>query len=307
MDDATRALFAAVRALSPMGFEELVRLLPAQWDATLRMEGIDTSQPGFGVLLKARWQNFPRMVRRRFAQDLAAGARRVAAGPDPDPRIVNVAAASRAAGAEPGAAQSPKDLGKRVRAAAKAAAAAAREAVDTVGDGRACPTEALETLREFGEVLAAGRAMLAERGVSPVPERAAEVAGMLEELAAGRDRDLLRAAVASLSEVGDELPLLAAAGARARELLDVPVNHWSNAQVKLARGLASVVELRRLAARSGKPEDLLEVSARAQSLLPADLHGLAILAASGGFTLPEPGTAGEVAPKRRGRKRTSAA
>jgi hypothetical protein len=308
VDDATRALFAAVRALSPMGFEELVRLLPAQWDATLRMEGIDTSQAGFGVLLKARWQNFPRVVRRRFAQDMGAAAARVAAGPTPDTRIVNVATTARAAGAGRDlAGQGPKELGKQLQAAAKTASSAAQEAAAAVGQGRAAPDEAIETLREFGEAVAAGRAVLAERGVSPVPERATEIAELLEQVASGSDRDVLRAAVAALAEVGGELPVLTGAVAKARELLGVPVADWSSEQVSLAQGLAAVVELRRLAARGGTPEELLEVSGRAQSLLPADLQGLAILAASGGFSLPEPGTTGDVSPGRRGRRRGNAA
>jgi hypothetical protein len=311
VDDATRALFAAVRALSPTGFEELVRLLPAQWDAMLRMEGIDTSQSGFGVLLKARWQNFPRAVRRRFAQDMGMAARRVSQGPEPDPRVVNLAGASRAVSGQEAVGQAPRDLAKRVRAAAKSATTAAESLTTAAKDGRMPPEDALSTLAEFGDLLAAARDVLAERGVSPVPERAGEVASLLDEVASGGDRELLRAAVSSLAAVEDDLPLLASAGSKARELSAVPANDWSNPQVKLARGLAAVVELRRLAGAGGKPEDLLEVSSRAQSLLPADLQGLAILAASGGFNLPEAPPKNEPAsgpaPKRRGRKRSNAA
>jgi hypothetical protein len=307
VDDATRALFAAVRALSPMGFEELVRLLPAQWDATLRMEGIDTSQAGFGVLLKARWQNFPRVVRRRFAQDIGAAAGRVAAGPNPDPRVVNVASAARAVGGEREVVgQGPRELGRQLRATAESAAGAAREVVGAVGEGRPAPDGALETVREFGRMVAAGRTMLAERGVSSVPDRAEDVAGLLEQLASGSDRDLLRAAVASIAEVGGELPVLADAAGSARELLRVDPAAWSSEQVGLAQGLAAVVELRLLATRGGTPEELLEVSGRAQSLLPTDLQGLAILAASGGFNLPEPRGDGDASTGRRGRRRSNA-
>jgi hypothetical protein len=308
VDDATRALFAAVRALSPAGFEELVRLLPAQWDATLRMEGIDTSQAGFGVLLKARWQNFPRVVRRRFSQDIGAAAGRVAAGPNPDSRIVNVASAARAAGADREVvAQGPKELGRQLRSGAKSAASAAKAAATAVDEGRAVPDDALDTLREFGDTLAAGRAVLAERGVTPVPERATEIATMLDQLASGSDRDLLRVAVAAMAEMTGDLPVLTGAAERARQLLGVEPADWSADQVGLAQGLAAVVELRRLAARGGTPEELLEVSGRAQSLLPTDLQGLSILAASGGFALPEPSASGAAASGRRGRRRGSAA
>jgi hypothetical protein len=290
VDQARDALFGAVRALSPNEFEELVRLLPAHWNRALNLEGIDTGQPGFGVLLKARWQNFPRKLRRGFARELGAAAQRLAGGPTPPPRVAALAAIYRGPGgaaahaveADPGA------LAQRLNDTAEAAREALQAATDALADGRACPDTTPQAVNAYNETFAAARTLLSERGVQRVPDRRDALTEQLEQLARGGDRTLLRGALAALSAVETDLDLVRDARRAANYLLDKDLGEWSEEDERLARALAAVVDLRRLAAAGADPGDLLAVSRRAQPLLPPDLHGLVVLAASGGFTLPEP-------------------
>lgn len=290
VDQARDALFGAVRALSPNEFEELVRLLPAHWSRALGLEGIDTSQPGYGVLLKARWQNFPRKLRRGFARELGAAAQRLAAGPTPPPRVAALAtlfrgpagAETRAVGGDPGT------LAQRLSETADAARDALEAASAAVEDGRACPDSTPQAVRAYNEAFATATALLAERGVQPVPDRRDDLAAQLEQLARGGDRALVRGALATLAKVETDLELIRDARRAANYLLEQDPEEWSEEDDSLARGLAATVDLRRLAAAGAEPGDLLAVSRRAQPLLPADLQGLVVLAASGGFTLPEP-------------------
>jgi hypothetical protein len=83
------------------------------------------------------------------------------------------------------------------------------------------------------------------------------------------------------ADVDADLPLTRRLRGRAADLLERPAAEWSLDQVQLAQGLAALVELRRLAAAGGGPANLLAVAARAHAVLPDDLHGLVVLAASG--------------------------
>jgi len=283
-DVGRESLVRAIRNLLPRDFEAIVGELPDPWVERLRAQGIDRAQSGFGVLLKARWQNFPSGLRWELALAIGASAARRAAD-DPDSTgIAEVAAtfAELAAEERPGQLTGPDpgvlaELLSATSGAADQAVAAAGRALE---QGRACPEDLPRAIREYNDTLAEAQALLAARGIRPVPAGRSAVLAALEELAATAEREPFRQAVAELARVEGDLPLLRDVRERAGELLEATPAEWTDDQVRLAQGLAAVVELRRSTVGGGTPAALLAVSARAQALLPAELHGLVILAAS---------------------------
>jgi hypothetical protein len=288
-DAGPAPLVRAIRSLLPHEFEAIVAELPARWSETLLLHGIDREQRDFGVLLKARWQNFPAELRDQLTLAVGATADRKAAESDVSPRIADVAAAfagveaherlARPTGPDPGVLA---ELLTATTAAAKEAVSAAGVALD---QGRACPDELTRAVREYNNALSGARTLLAEHGVDPLPDGRGAVLAALDELAATAAREPLMQAIADLAGVEGDLPVIRQLRRRSVELLGVAPAEWSTEQLHMAQGLAALVELRRLATTGGSPATVLAVSARAQAVLPADLHGLIVLAASGSFSL----------------------
>jgi hypothetical protein len=282
-------LVRSIRNLLPREFEAIVAELPARWSETLLMHGVDRDQGGFGVVLKARWQNFPADLRDQLTLAVGATAERKAAEAEVSPRIADVAAAfagveeqerlARPSGPDPGV------LAELLTASTSAAEEAVATAVAALDQGRPCPDDVTRAVREYNSALAAAQALLADRGAQPVPEGRSALLAALQELAATAAREPLRQAVADLATVEGDLPVIRQVRRRSDELLQSAPAEWTEEQVQVAQGLAALVELRRLAAAGGGAATLLALSARAQAALPAELHGLVVLAASGSFSL----------------------
>jgi hypothetical protein len=285
-------LIAAIRNLAPREFEALTQELADRWPPLLQSHGIPTAQPGFGVFLKARWQNLPRALRADLASAFGAVAEGVTARGEASARVEAVAAVYGAVAGEVVAVRggpAPGVLAERLSATTRLADQAVEAASAALGQGRACPDDLPRAVREYNDAMTAARRLLSEHGIDPLPSGRSAIVAALEELAANSEREPLRAVVETVADIASDLPLLREAGRRAAELAALAPVEWDAGQVKLAEGLAMVVELRRLAAAGDGPTELLAVAARAQSSLPVELHGLTILAASGSFPLVKVG------------------
>jgi hypothetical protein len=287
-DGTPDQLLGAIRNLSPRDFEQLTAELPDRWPAMLAEVGLVVGAPGTGVILKARWQNLPRSVRSELATALGAVADRLAASGEVSARIAALAAAFTAIAGErraPRSGPEPGVLAELLATATTVADATVEAAMAALSQGRPCPEDLPRAVREYNEAMAAARQLLADAGVDPLPEGRSAILAGLEEMAAAAAREPVRAAVAALAEVRSELAVLREARRRAAELLEVEVAEWDEEQLRLAQGLATVVELRRIATAGNGPTELLATSARAEAMLPQELHGLTILAVSASFPL----------------------
>lgn len=283
-------LVGALRALTAPEFEQLAEQLPPRWRGALWSQGIDLEATGFGVIFKARWQSLARPLRAELAEALGGAAVRLAGHRVLGPRLQAVATADAARSSQrpPVAppALAPGVIADRLVAASDAADEAVATAVAALDLGRPCAEELLLAVAEYNEAVAAATQVLADNGVDLLPDGRAELLARLHELAANADREPLRAAVAAFAETESDLPLVRNGRRRAAALLARPPADWDQEQFRLAEGLTAVMELRRLVAAEAGPTDLLAMSARADSSLPPDLHGLVVLAASGSFPAP---------------------
>jgi hypothetical protein len=281
-DGTPDQLLGAIRNLSPRDFEQLTAELPDRWPAMLAEVGLVVGAPGTGVILKARWQNLPRSVRSELATALGAVADRLAASGEVSARIAALAAAFTAIAGErraPRSGPEPGVLAELLATATTVADATVEAAMAALSQGRPCPEDLPRAVREYNEAMAAARQLLADAGVDPLPEGRSAILAGLEEMAAAAAREPV------LAEVRSELAVLREARRRAAELLEVEVAEWDDEQLRLAQGLATVVELRRIATAGNGPTELLATSARAEAMLPQELHGLTILAVSASFPL----------------------
>jgi len=278
-------LLGALRALTALEFEQLAGQLPPRWTGLLRSQGIDIGGTGFGVIFKARWQSVSRPVRAELAQALGTAVARMAGHLTVGPRLqaVAVVVAARSgqlsAGAPPSLAPGiAADLLSAAGATAGQAVAAAASALEA---GLPCAEEIVVAVGEYNEALAAARQAVADHGVEPVPDGCEALLAALRKLAANADREPVRTAVASFTETESDLPVVRSGRRQAMALLAAAPADWDQRQLGLAEGLAAIMELCRLVAAGAGPTDLLAMSARANSTLPSELHGLVVLAASG--------------------------
>src|SRR6266536_2948980 len=339
--DPVQSVVRAIRSLSSAEYERLGGHLGQQWHRVLRKRGLNVHQRGFGALLRARWQGFPRELRTDLALAFAVAVRELAAnegredfsprlgvtldayeryratqGPwwgeegvtnsapqggtafehagenppaedrasreGPEPSSVTPGAGSASA-EEAGHAKGrgPRSVAESLAAAVIRATAALQEASAAVAAGYACADEAVDAVVEYNHALRAGRDLLAERGVDPVPDLCGDVIAALERLAEQENREPLRSAVTAMAAMPGELPGVAEVRLVTTDLLTIDPAAWSAEQVQLAEGLAAVVELARLTSTlEADPYEILAASQRAHQALPSSLHELVILAAS---------------------------
>jgi hypothetical protein len=292
---APDSLLGALRALTAADFEQLAAQLPTRWIGPLAAQGINLDASGFGVIFKARWQSLSRQARAELAEALGAAAARLAGQLQVGPKLQAAADAYkarhglRAAGTAP--ALAPGMAADQLRAAGQAAAEALAGADTALRAGRPCPDELAPAVTAYNQAMATARATLADHGTAAPAAGLDELLAGLRTLAANADREPLRAAAAAFADLDPDLVQFSTGRRLVAALLATEPGAWDAGQLSLAEGLTAVAELRRLVAAGAAPAELLQVAAMAERMLPAELHGLVVLAASGAFP-PGPGLLG---------------